>query len=46
MNLLFLFTKSCPTLCDPMDWSTNGSSVFHYLPGLLKFMSIEPVMLS
>ena len=22
--------KSCPTLCDPMDSSTSGSSVLHY----------------
>ena len=36
-------TKSRPTLCNPMDCSTPGSSVFHYL-NLLKFMSIESVM--
>ena len=24
--------KSCPTLCDPMDCSTPGSYVLHYLP--------------
>ena len=24
--------KSCPTLCDPMDCSTPGSSVLHSLP--------------
>ena len=24
--------KSCPTLCDPKDFSISGSSVFHYLP--------------
>ena len=23
--------KSCPTLCDPMDCRTPGSSVLHYL---------------
>ena len=23
--------KSCPTLCDPMDCSTSGSSVLHYI---------------
>ena len=23
--------KSCPTLCDPVDWSTPGSSFLHYL---------------
>ena len=27
-------TKSCPALCDPMDWSTPGSSVLYYLPEL------------
>ena len=25
-------TKSCLTLCDPMDYRTPGSPVFHYLP--------------
>ena len=25
-------TKSCPTLCDPMDYSTPGFPVLHYLP--------------
>ena len=34
------------TLCDPMDYSTPGSSLLHYLSELLKFMSIELVMLS
>ena len=24
--------KSCPTLCDPMDCSTPGFPVLHYLP--------------
>ena len=40
---------SCVWLCDSMDYSISGSSissVFHYLPSLLKFMSIESVMLS
>ena len=27
-------TKSCLTLCDPMDYSTPGSSVLHCLPKL------------
>ena len=27
----FSVTKSCVTLCDPMDCSTPSSSVFHYL---------------
>ena len=39
-------TWSCPTLCNLMDCSTPGSSILHCLPGLLKFMSIESVMLS
>ena len=37
-------TKSSPTLCDPVGCSTPCSSVFHYLPSLLQFMSIESVM--
>ena len=37
-------TKSCPTLCDPMDCSTPGFPILHYLPELLKFMSIDLVM--
>ena len=24
--------KSCPTLCDPMDWSMPGLPVYHQLP--------------
>ena len=39
-------TKSCPSLWDPMDCSTPGSPVLHYLQGLLKVTSIESVMLS
>ena len=27
-----LVTQSCPTLCDPMDFSTSGSSVLHCIP--------------
>ena len=34
------------TLCDPIDCSTQGFPVLHHLQGLLKFMSIESVMLS
>ena len=31
--LLLLFShQSCLTLCDPMDCSTPGCLVFHYLP--------------
>ena len=37
-------TKSCPTLCDPMNHSTPGLPVHHQLPELPKFMSIESVM--
>ena len=25
--------QSCPTLCNPIDWSTPGFPVLHYLPG-------------
>ena len=38
--------QSCLTLCDPMDCSTPGFSVLHCIPELLKFMSIESLMLS
>ena len=27
-----LVAKSCPTLCDPKDYSTPGFPVLHYLP--------------
>ena len=37
-------TESCPTLCNPMDCSTPGFLVLHYLQSLLKCMSIELVM--
>ena len=37
-------TQSCPTLCDPMDCSTLGFLVLHYLLSLLKLMSIKSVM--
>ena len=41
-------TKSCPSLCDPMDGSTPGFSVLHCLPELAQtqLMSIELMMLS
>ena len=42
----FSVTKLCLTLCDSMDCNTPGSSVFHCLLSLLKFMSIESVVLS
>ena len=34
----------CPTLCDPMDYSTPGFPVHHPSWSLLKLMSIESVM--
>ena len=39
-------TQSCPTLCNPMNCSTPDFPVLHYLPELLKFMSIELMMSS
>ena len=36
--------QSCPTLCDPMDCSMPGFSVFHHLPEFAQLMSIEAVM--
>jgi len=42
-----LFSRSMSlTLCNPMEFSTPGSPVLHYLWSLLRFMSIESVMLS
>ena len=38
--------KLCPTLCNPMDCSTSGSPVLHYLLEFAWNMSIESVMLS
>ena len=38
--------KLCLTLCDTMDCRVPGSSVLHCLKSLLKFISIESVMLS
>ena len=38
--------KSYLTLCNPMDCSTPGFPVLHYLLDLLKFMSIESMMLA
>ena len=32
-------TQSCPTLCDPMNCSTPGSSVLHHLLLLLLLLS-------
>ena len=30
--LCYSVTRSCPTLCDPMDYSMLGFSVLHYFP--------------
>ena len=30
--VIFLVTKVCPTLCDPMDCSASGLPVLYYLP--------------
>ena len=32
LGLCSLVAKSCPALCDPMDCSTSGLPVLHYLP--------------
>ena len=36
--------QSCPTLCDPMNFSTPGLPVHHQLLGSTQTMSIESVM--
>ena len=41
-----LIAKSCSTLCNAMDYSTQGFPVLHCLPEMLKLMSTESVMLS
>ena len=40
------FIKLCPTLCHPMDWAQQTSLSFTISWSLLKFISIESVMLS
>ena len=42
INLFVLFTQSCLTLCDPMDWSPPGSSVH----GILQAKILEWVAIS
>ena len=37
-------TKSCPTVCDPMDCSMPSFPVLQHFQNLLKLMSIESVM--
>ena len=46
INSVSSVSQSSPTLCDPVDCSTPGFPVLHYLPelNLLKLMSIESVM--
>ena len=49
MHFILLFTVvaqllGCVRLCDPMNYSTPGFPIPHYLPSLLRFMSIESVM--
>ena len=47
LTLLLLSCKSCLTLCGPMDCSTMGFlPLLHYFWRLVKFISIESVMLS
>ena len=36
--------KSCPTLCDPMNCSTPGFPVLHYLPEFAQIHAFESVM--
>ena len=38
--------KSCPTLCDPMDYSMPGSPVLYHLPEFAQIMSTESAILS
>ena len=38
--------QSCPTLCDPMDSSTQTSLSFTISQSLLRFMSVDSVKLS
>ena len=40
-----LFSQLCPTICDPMDCSTPGFPVLHYLPEFVQVMSVELAML-
>ena len=38
------FIQSCPTLCDPMNYSTPGLPVHHQLPESTQTMCIESVL--
>ena len=44
MGFCCLVAQLCLTLCNPMDCSTAGFPVLHYILELLKLMSIESVM--
>ena len=37
-------TKSCPTLCNPVDCSMSGFPVLHYLPEFAQIHVIESLM--
>ena len=37
-------TQSCPTLRSPMDCSTPGFPILHYLPESVQFINIESVI--
>ena len=43
-NQFSSITQSCPTLCDPTDYSTPGLSGHHQLPEFTQTMSFESVM--
>ena len=44
MDYCFSVTQLCLTLCNPVECSTPGLAVLHYLQSLLKLMSIESVI--
>ena len=42
LSVCVLVTQSCPTLCDPMDWSPSGFSVHGILQaGILEWVAIS-----
>ena len=43
-RLFAIAFQSCPTLCDPMNYSTPGFPVLHHLPELAQTHIIESVM--
>ena len=45
-RLLIVVVQSCPALCDPMDYSTSGFPVLHFLKlmCLFKLRTIKSVM--